>query len=387
MSVCDRWADDVRVALHWISKDFAEKTVTFRSLSDQSAQFANLLRSRSVRLLGVIGHLDLAGLRQTLKPFYSQIGQPSVDQGSVQASGGKVRVNAQATGRIRTRAARRIGTFLIAAFAASSAAPALADEAAPATDNALATLCGMVETAARQEGLPVNFFTRLIWRESAFHSGAVSPAGAQGVAQFMPGTASERGLADPFDPAAAIPASARLLTELAQRFGNLGLAAAAYNAGPNALADWLAGKGVLPLETQDYVLAVTGHEVEEWRGADLPPPAAPDPDKRCLTSIGNLRVAHGPDDSPIVSGLFAPWGVQISASFSKGSALRAFARAQHDYYSVIGRMTPFVLGSVLRSRGFRPFYRVRLPAQTPSEAQKLCDRLQAVGGACAVLRS
>jgi len=270
---------------------------------------------------------------------------------------------------------------------AASSPPALADQTAPATDNALATLCGIVETAARQEGLPVNFFTRLIWRESAFHSGAVSPAGAQGVAQFMPGAASDRGLADPFDPAAAIPASAKFLAELAHRFGNLGLAAAAYNAGPNALADWLAGKGVLPLETQDYVLAITGHDVEEWRGANPPSPAAPDPDKPCLTSIGNLRVAHGPEASPTVSGLFAPWGVQISASFSKGSALRAFARAQHDYYSVIGHMAPFVLGSVLPSRGPRPFYRVRLPAQTPSEAEKLCDRLQAVGGACAVLRS
>jgi Transglycosylase SLT domain/SPOR domain len=281
----------------------------------------------------------------------------------------------------------RIGAFLIAAVAASSTAPAFADEAKPATDNALATLCGIVETAARQEGLPVNFFTRLIWRESSFQPGAVSPAGAQGVAQFMPGTASERGLADPFDPATAIPASAKLLADLAQRFGNLGLAAAAYNAGPKALAGWLAGNGVLPLETQDYVLAITGHEVEEWRGDEPPASASPDPDKPCLAAIASLRVAHAPGASPAVSGLFAPWGVQISASFDKGSALRAFARAQHDYYSVIGGIEPFVLGSVLRSRGWRPFYRVRLPAQTGAEAKKLCDRLQAIGGACAVLRS
>ena len=288
---------------------------------------------------------------------------------------------------MRARGGRRIGAFLVAAFAASTTVPAFAAEAAPATDNALATICGIVETAAKQEGLPVNFFTRLIWRESSFQPGAVSPAGAQGVAQFMPGTASDRGLADPFDPASAIPASAKLLAELAQRFGNLGLAAAAYNAGPNALADWLAGHGFLPIETQDYVLAITGHDVEEWRGANPPSSAVPDPAEPCLASIAKLRVARGPEASPIVSGLFAPWGVQISASFSKGSALRAFARAQHDYYSVIGGITPFVLGSVLRSRGWRPFYRVRLPAQTGTEAKKLCDRLQAVGGACAVLRS
>jgi hypothetical protein len=289
--------------------------------------------------------------------------------------------------RTGARTATRVGGSLAAAFVACLTAPAFAAETAPATDNALATLCGIVETAAKGEGLPINFFTRLIWRESAFQSGALSPAGAQGVAQFMPHTASERGLGDPFDPAAAIPASAKFLAELAQRFGNLGLAAAAYNAGPNAVADWIAGHGSMPLETHDYVLAITGHEVEEWRGDKPPASASPEPAESCLTSVAKLRVAQGAEASPVVSGLFAPWGVQISASFSKGSALRAFARTRHDYHSVIGRMTPFVLGSVLPSRGARPFYRVRLPAQTESEAQKLCDRLQAVGGACAVLRS
>ena len=91
--------------------------------------------------------------------------------------------------------------------------PAHADAGAE-TDNALATLCGIVEASAKAEGLPVDFFTKLIWRESSFRPNAVSPAGAQGVAQFMPGTANERGLIDPFDPASAIPASARFLNEL-----------------------------------------------------------------------------------------------------------------------------------------------------------------------------
>ena len=139
--------------------------------------------------------------------------------------------------------------------------------------------------------------------------------------------------------------------------------------------------------TQDYVIAITGHDVEEWRSDKPPASASPDPAELCLTSIAKLRVERGPSASPIVSGLFAPWGVQISASFDKGSALRAFARAQHNYYGVIGDITPFVLGSVLRSRGWRAFYRVRLPAQTGAEAKKLCNRLLAAGGACAVLRS
>src|ERR1700686_4435332 len=82
-------------------------------------------------------------------------------------------------------------------------------DAGPETDNALSTLCGIVESSAKAEGLPVDFFTKLIWRESSFRPNAISPTGAQGVAQFMPDTASERGLIDPFDPASAIPASAR----------------------------------------------------------------------------------------------------------------------------------------------------------------------------------
>ena len=227
---------------------------------------------------------------------------------------------AAAAVRIGARGARRIGAVLIAPVATFSASRALADEAAPATAAGLATLCGIVETAARKEGLPVNFFTRLIWRESAFHSGAVSPAGAQGVAQFMPGAASDRGLADPFDPAAAVPASAKLLAELAKRFGNLGLAAAAYNAGPNALADWLGGKGFLPLETQNYVLAITGHDVEEWRGANPPSLAAPEPGKPCLALIANLHFARGPDGSIFAAGPSAPW-----------------RRTQPGYYEAIGR--------------------------------------------------
>jgi hypothetical protein len=256
---------------------------------------------------------------------------------------------------------------------------ALADE----SDNAVATLCGIVEASAKAEGIPADFFTKLIWRESSFRPNAVSPAGAQGVAQFMPGTANERGLIDPFDPAAAIPASARFLNELRLHFGNLGLAAAAYNAGPNAAARWIAKKGSLPFETEDYVLAVTGHNADEWRSDK--PPAEPTPDKSasCMSLVAVLRVT-APSAG---SGWFAPWGVQIAASFSRGSALRAFARTRHEYASVIGDVQPFVLGSVLRSRGWRPFYRVRLPAQTGGEARRLCSRIQAAGGACAVLRS
>src|SRR5262249_1990401 len=89
-------------------------------------------------------------------------------------------------------------------------------------------------------------------------------AGALGIAQFMPATARLRGLADPFDPDQAIPKSAELLRDLIQRFGNAGLAAAAYNAGPHRVDAWLAGPRTLPRQTQAYVRIVTGRTAEEW---------------------------------------------------------------------------------------------------------------------------
>jgi hypothetical protein len=82
----------------------------------------------------------------------------------------------------------------------------------------------------------------------------------------MPGTARMRGLADPFEPREAIAKSGELLRDLNREFGNLGLAAAAYNAGPGRVRDWLGGRRVLPGETQAYVRIVTGRSAEEWAG-------------------------------------------------------------------------------------------------------------------------
>src|SRR5262245_35657227 len=132
------------------------------------------------------------------------------------------------------------------------------------------SICQLVEEAAAANRLPFEFFARVIWQESRFRSDAVGPLTrsgrrAQGIAQFMPMTAAERLLRNPFDPAEALPKSAEFLRELQEQFGNLGLAAAAYNAGPTRVRDWLAGRRTLPSETQAYVRIVTGRRVEEWR--------------------------------------------------------------------------------------------------------------------------
>jgi soluble lytic murein transglycosylase-like protein len=126
----------------------------------------------------------------------------------------------------------------------------------------------MIDAAGRAHDLPLEFFARVIWQESRFRPDTMGPLRrdgqrAQGIAQFMPSTAAERGLLDPFDPVQALPRAAQFLRELKDQFGNLGLAAAAYNAGPaNAgparVRAWLAGTHMLPGETRNHVAAVTG---------------------------------------------------------------------------------------------------------------------------------
>jgi Transglycosylase SLT domain len=143
------------------------------------------------------------------------------------------------------------------------------DADADATDDdvreSIDGLCTALLTSAQDNDLPVPFFANLIWQESELQRDAVSRVGALGIAQFMPTAAVETGLADPFDPHQAIPASARLLRTLRQHFGNLGLAAAAYNAGAHRVGQWIDHHRPLPRETRNYVRRITGRSVEAWR--------------------------------------------------------------------------------------------------------------------------
>ena len=135
----------------------------------------------------------------------------------------------------------------------------------PTPPTALDNLCNTLFTSAQDHDLPVPFFANLLWQESRLRVDDVSKKGAQGIAQFMPKTAVETGLANPFDPMQAIPASARFLQRLRLQFGNLGFVAAAYNAGAHRVIEWLERRASLPRETRDYVVRVTGLSVETWK--------------------------------------------------------------------------------------------------------------------------
>lgn len=153
---------------------------------------------------------------------------------------------------------RRLAAVFVMAMCISTVARA----SEPVSSRSL--VCQTIELAAAANGLPSGFLARLLWIESRFHESAMSPAGALGIAQFMPETAARRGLADPWDPLKAIAEAARLLAELKARFGNLGLAAAAYNAGAERVTAWLRGGAELARETRLYVLDITGRRVDEW---------------------------------------------------------------------------------------------------------------------------
>jgi hypothetical protein len=160
-------------------------------------------------------------------------------------------------------------------------------------------VCDALTKAAQSNNLPVPFFIRLLFQESGFKPDVVSRAGAQGVAQFMPETAASVGLNNPFDPLEAIPASARLLRSLFQQFGNLGLAAAAYNAGPRRIADWLARKGKLPQETQGYVKTITGRPAENWKVAEAGMPEIRLPRRAPCQEAAGLQAWNGPARIPM----------------------------------------------------------------------------------------
>jgi len=114
----------------------------------------------------------------------------------------------------------------------------------------------MIARAAQRWNVGAALLAAQLYAESNFNPFARSPAGAQGIAQFMPGTAAAYGVDDPFDATQAIDGQARLMRDLLRRFASVPLALAAYNAGPAPVA----ACGCVPPypETRGYVARILG---------------------------------------------------------------------------------------------------------------------------------
>jgi hypothetical protein len=260
-----------------------------------------------------------------------------------------------------------------------------------ATEKHARTVCEIISKEAQRRALPEAFLARLIWKESAFNPGAVSPKGAQGIAQFMPSTADERGLGDPFQPAQALPASASLLSELRALFGNLGLAAAAYNAGEKRVRDWLDGRGGLPAETRDYVFSITGRAASDWAetaaGYVIPPIGKGADFLTDCVQLASRGAAPAPPGPRTRSGKWKPWGIQVAGSHSEAVALASFERLKSKFADLLAGADPLVIRKRNPGMGPRRMVNVRIGADSRSEADRLCAKLLAQGGACVVLKN
>ena len=221
--------------------------------------------------------------------------------------------------------------------------PCTAAEDPPTMAELRQTICRTVDAAAVATHLPPAFLTRVLWQESHFHPEVTSRAGAQGVAQFMPKTAAERGLRDPRQVDLAIVYAARLLADLTIRFGNYGLAAAAYNAGTARTTKWLHAESALAPETRQYVVAVTGRTPEEWVGMNGSRIAIEDR-RLCLQVLADLPGA--------TSTRQADWVARLDRRFAEAVAK-------------LGRQGT-------------------MSARSNREAEVLCNTIRSLGARCAV---
>jgi len=241
--------------------------------------------------------------------------------------------------------------------------------------------CRTVEAAAGEAGLDPHFLARLIRQESLFDPYAISPAGALGIAQFMPGTARMRGLDDPFNPAAALQASAHYLAQLRDRFGNLGLAAVAYNGGEARAESFLARRGGLPAETRHYVRAITGLPAIAWR--DSPPEAVDltlDPDRPFVPACMALaRGGRPPSEAP------APGWQMIYAAHPDRGIAQARGAAMRAEHAELLAGTPAALAPTRLPGRSRPYWVAAVTHEGETAARSHCARLRRAGGGCMVL--
>jgi Transglycosylase SLT domain len=250
-------------------------------------------------------------------------------------------------------------------------------------------VCIAIDKAATETGVDRNFFTRLLWRESLFDPNAVSPKGAQGIAQFMPDTADRRKLDDPFEPLSAVKASASFLADLKKSFGNLGLAAAAYNAGEQRVTDWVAGKRSLPDETQEYVSFITGHVAEEWKDStanfEMPAVAKGADFKSQCVALASRNAS--PPGKGVRLAKLQPWGAVLTQDFSEARAVALYKRLKLRFPQLLEGKTPMIARVKNLSRGSKKMAVLMIGAKQQGEAQALCSQYAAAGLPCLVRKN
>lgn len=254
-------------------------------------------------------------------------------------------------------------------------------------DHTAHDICQSIARSARAHGLDPHFLARLLWQESRFDPHALSPAEARGIAQFIDATARRRGLRDPYNPAEAIDRAAHYLAELTRRFGNIGLAAVAYNGGEHRAADLLSGTDRLAAETRDYLRIITGLEAAEWLADPAP---APDLrlDARLPFARACERLARDRRLTPlVVPTRRAPWGVQLAFGTDKAAARAKFRTRTRRCAGEIGSREPDLVWDKSRASPTGGYWMVRLGAPDARSARALCAKLARKGCRCMVARN
>jgi hypothetical protein len=252
-----------------------------------------------------------------------------------------------------------------------------------------ADVCRAIATFATHWQLPEGFLARLIWQESLFDPLALSPAGAEGIAQFMPGTARLRKLENAFDPAEALARSAEYLSFLGNKFGNLGLAAAAYNGGERRIENFVAnGGGPLPRETRNYVQIITGYPADQWL---TDPPESIDfallPASDFHTACLDMARAVKAPDLTTDPAQWQPWGVLIAQNASAERARARFADVQERFAAAMGNEQLMLISVRNPNFGRRLRFSAMIGRQTRAEAEELCQELLDAGAACIVQKT
>jgi hypothetical protein len=249
-------------------------------------------------------------------------------------------------------------------------------------------LCQQIQNASRNNGINPAFFARLLWQESRFDPNALSHAGAQGIAQFMPGTAKLRGLPDSYNPAQAVERSANYLGELQRTYGNEGLAAVAYNGGEGRANGFTKqGKGLAP-ETVNYVPIITGVSAERWR--DDPPKNHDfrlDGDTPFLESCINLAKDRRLTKLAPPPPRFKPWGVQLGFGRSISDAKANVARLTSRCTAIVRSEKMDFLSIKSRIRGKPSYIMARIGRNTKEAADTLCREIRATGCICRIYQN
>jgi hypothetical protein len=176
--------------------------------------------------------------------------RPGIDHVGIYVGAGKMIAAPQAGQNVTVQ---DVGNPTVIRRVLPAETPSVASSSAGGAGLAGVPYSNLFAQAANRYGVDASLLAAVASQESSFDSTAVSPAGAQGLMQFMPATAKGLGV-NPLDPASAINGAAKYLSQLTDQFGSTQLALAAYNAGPGTVSRH---GGVPPYsETQNYVRAV-----------------------------------------------------------------------------------------------------------------------------------